>query len=116
MSRTVAEFLADAREHADRALAYAATSRAGLFDGPGLERDAFLYCLIALGEALKRVPPALLSVEADVAWQAVIATRNYLAHNYWQVDGEVLSRIATGELAPLIAALDRLMARAEAGR
>ncbi len=111
MSRSTVEFLTDAREHAVRGRVYVADLAAEALAEPGVERDAFLYCLIAIGEAVKNIPAAVLSMEGDIPWHAAVATRNFVAHNYWRIDGVVLQKIAVFDLEHFVAAIDRLIDR-----
>jgi uncharacterized protein with HEPN domain len=114
MSRSTSERLRDARSFA----------LDGEYRVLGLDRDTFAevvevkyavyYCLIALGEALKEVPAAVLASEADTPWAAIIAMRNRLVHSYWRIDDDIVYDVATIELPALGVSLERIIRRHEA--
>jgi uncharacterized protein with HEPN domain len=60
---------------------------------------------INLGEAASRIPPARAAAIPGVPWKEVIGLRNILAHQYEQVEHEVLYKTAVVNMPPLIDAL-----------
>jgi uncharacterized protein with HEPN domain len=49
----------------------------------------------------------LLTTEATIPWESIIAMRNRLVHTYWRIDDDVVYDVATNELPALGVALER---------
>lgn len=62
-----------------------------------------------IGEAARRVSPALRARHPEIPWSGIIAQRNVLAHDYGQIDHRRLWHIATVEAPKLIAMLVPLL-------
>jgi len=60
-----------------------------------------------IGEAAKRVTPDGRARFPYIPWQDAITTRNRFIHGYDTIDYDVVWQIATQELPPLVAALER---------
>lgn len=111
MSRSTIERLKDARSFAHD----------GEFRVLGLGRDIFsdipevkftvYYCLIAIAEALKGVPPDLLEAEPSIPWESIIGMRNRLIHTYWRIDDDIVYDVATIELPALGIVLEKIISR-----
>jgi uncharacterized protein with HEPN domain len=71
---------------------------------------ALVRLLEILGEAANRVPSEVRSRIPEVPWPQLIGLRNRLIHGYDEVDFDVLWKIVTRDLPPLIAELDRVQA------
>ena len=87
------------------------TKRGDLDDG--LIFDAVRVRLIEIGEAIGAVGPELLEREPDVPWADVRAMRNHLAHRYFDTAHSIVQATLVNDLPPLIAAVERLLARVE---
>ena len=107
-SRSALEWLIDARRYAGEAHGIAHSGGDAAWDA----RDylAVRHCLMILGEALDWIPDEVLARDATIPWRKVIALRHRLVHAYWLIDDGIIFEIARNETAPLIAALDRLIA------
>lgn len=81
-------------------------------DGPDhrMAFDAVLYNLVVIGEAVAALPPPVRDRAPDVPWRDVVATRNFLAHQYFGVSGEVVRRTLDEPLEVLRHACVRLLA------
>ncbi|MGD8236963.1 MAG: DUF86 domain-containing protein [Armatimonadota bacterium] len=62
-----------------------------------------------LGEAASRVPPGKRTQYPRIPWAGVVGLRNRLIHGYDKVDFDVVWKIASEELDPLIAELERIV-------
>lgn len=82
--------------------------RGGLDDG--LVFDAVRVRLIEVGEAVRAIDPELLAQEATIPWIDVAGMRNHLAHRYFDTARAVVQATIDGDLPPLIAAVERLLA------
>ncbi len=77
---------------------------------------AVCYCFLAVGEAVFRLerdfPGFLLTeVSAEIPWQKIVGTRNFLAHGYDRVDVSTLWQLIRVDLKPLIEAADCALTR-----
>lgn len=109
MSRAVLERLADAREFAGHASDHAAGSSVEHLEGAAQQRQAALYAIAVIGEALGKVPGDIRNLAPDLPWAAIVTTRNIIVHGYWQVDLKIIVDIVENWLQPLIGSLDRLI-------
>ena len=103
-------------EAAEAVSAYAARGRAA-FDGDPALRDAILYQIVVLGDAVKAVLAADPSLEAalpEIEWSPIARMRDRVTHHYWTTDREVVWATATVAIPDLRQALrsaiDRLRA------
>jgi uncharacterized protein with HEPN domain len=74
---------------------------------------ALLQLLLILGEAASRVSSACREKHAEIPWGQVIALRNRLIHGYDTIDFDILWKIITSDIPPLIAALEIALASSE---
>jgi uncharacterized protein with HEPN domain len=63
-----------------------------------------------LGEAASRVSAPRHQRHPEIPWAQIIALRNRLIHGYDTIDLDILWQILTGDLPPLIAALENILA------
>jgi uncharacterized protein with HEPN domain len=89
------------------------TRRGGLDDG--LVFDAVRVRLIEIGEAVKGIDPALLALEPEIPWVDVAGMRNHLAHRYFDTAHSIVQATVDGDVPPLVAAAERLLARLAGG-
>jgi uncharacterized protein with HEPN domain len=64
-------------------------------------------CIEIIGEAARRVSTTTRQSQADIPWSDVIGQRNILAHEYGQIDYELLYKTATEDVPALIVLLER---------
>lgn len=77
-------------------------------DNPQLCR-AIERCLEILGEAAGRVSPSFTRLHPEIAWQEVKGLRNLLAHEYGQIDYEILYQTVEEDVALLAIQLMRII-------
>lgn len=68
-----------------------------------------------VGEAASRIPLPERSRYPDIPWQEILGLRNRLIHGYDSVDFDILWNIVFQDLPPLIAALEKALAREGGG-
>lgn len=61
-------------------------------------RDALLWNLTVVGEAVGQIPDALRAQHPDVPWTQPIRLRNRIVHGYWSVDLDVIHSVALSDL------------------
>jgi len=62
-----------------------------------------------LGEAARRISDAFREVHPEVPWRQIIAQRNVLAHQYDDIDDQLVWRLVQENLAPLRRVLEALL-------
>ena len=81
----------------------------------GMEKlDAVCMQLIAIGESVKKMDKLLeeklVEYEPTIPWQSIKSVRNFIAHDYFDVDVEEIFHIIKYDLQPLLEAIRRLQA------
>jgi uncharacterized protein with HEPN domain len=71
-------------------------------------QSAVLYQLTLLGEAVRRVSQPFRDAHPDVPWQQMAGLRNRIVHEYDDVDIDRVWEVIRKDLAPLVAALERI--------
>lgn len=71
---------------------------------------ALVRLLEIVGEAANRVPVEVQDRYTDIPWREIIGLRNRLIHGYGAIDLDIVWRIITADLPPLIEALERVIA------
>ncbi|MGI8824603.1 MAG: HepT-like ribonuclease domain-containing protein [Chloroflexota bacterium] len=67
---------------------------------------ALVRLLEILGEATRGVSPDLRARYPDVPWRQIFGLRNRVIHAYFNVDFDIVWRVGTKELEPLVARLE----------
>lgn len=71
-------------------------------------------CLEIIGEGARRVSDECTLENPQIPWRRIIGQRNILAHEYGQVDHDLVYATATRDVAELIAQLNELLAATDA--
>lgn len=82
-------------------------SRGALTDG--LVFDAVRIRLLEIGEAVKALPEELLSTEDAIPWGQIARMRDHLVHRCFDTTHSVVQATVDNDLAPLVAAAQRLL-------
>jgi len=75
--------------------------------------DAIAKRLEQVGELARRLHPDVLELMPAVDWRAVKGIREVLAHDYEDVEVEVLKDVLAGELPGLREAVESILARSD---
>ena len=62
-----------------------------------------------IGEAAGRVSQAVRQAHPEIPWRQIIAQRHILAHEYGEIDNELIWSVATAHIPQLIAMLEDLV-------
>jgi uncharacterized protein with HEPN domain len=102
-------------DHAKEAVLLAEGKTRANLDTDRLLNLALVRLLEIVGEAAGRVPEAARALHPEIPWPQIVSLRNRLIHGYDSVDFNILWQIITSDLAPLIAALEAIIASEGAG-
>lgn len=72
-------------------------------------RFALERALEIIGEAARRVSPAMRAKHPEIPWKGILGFRNVLAHEYGEIDYRRLHTIATEKIPDLISTLERIL-------
>jgi len=73
-----------------------------------LRRDAVLYNLMIVGEAVKGISDETKARQPEIPWREIAGLRDLLAHEYYQIEITVIDDIVARDLGPLAAAVAKL--------
>ena len=88
-------------------------SRADL-DRDEMLRLALQYLVLTLGEAAKHVPPDIQAKAPGISWRAVVASRDRMAHGYFDINLDMLWAMASVDIPALRKGLSQLLKQEEA--
>jgi uncharacterized protein with HEPN domain len=74
---------------------------------------ALVRLLEIVGEAANRIPAEVQDRYIDIPWREIIGLRNRLVHGYGAIDLDIVWRVITADLPPLIDALEKAIADEE---
>lgn len=112
-SRTDREFLADILEAIRRASLYVDKMDYDQFLTDLKTQDAVIRTLEVVGEATKRLSPAVREQYASLPWKNMAGVRDKLIHDYFGVNLDVVWQIVTQELPPVASRLEQILAEGE---
>lgn len=61
------------------------------------------------GEAVNALPEAVTAKRPEIAWRQIGAMRNFLIHEYFNIDENVVDDVITNDLDPLNLAVAALL-------
>jgi uncharacterized protein with HEPN domain len=71
-------------------------------------RDAILYNLLIVGEAVKALGVETKAQRPEIPWRQIAGLRDRLAHEYYRIEMSEIESIIEHDLAPLAAAIAAL--------
>ena len=77
-----------------------------------IQRDALLYNLLILGEAVKALGDETKARRPEVPWRQIGGLRDVLAHEYYRIDLMEINGIIKRDLPALETAITKLRGRA----
>jgi len=91
MNRSASKRLLDIVHATGLILEHAEGLDAASLDTEELRRDAALFRILVVGEAIHHLPPEIRALAPEMHWERVRGMRNRIAHAYWQIDLEVVA-------------------------
>jgi uncharacterized protein with HEPN domain len=82
----------------------------GEFVGDPRTMDAVVRNLMTMGESIRWIPEPILEAHPDVPWRTLRGMRNVVVHEYFGVDPAILWETVRGDLPPLEADLEAVLA------
>jgi len=76
-----------------------------------LVSDAVRIRLLEIGEAVKALSEELTASEPQIPWRQIARMRDHLAHRYFFTEVEIIRDTVDNDLAPLLAAVERMRDR-----
>ncbi|HEV2251516.1 MAG TPA: HepT-like ribonuclease domain-containing protein [Candidatus Limnocylindria bacterium] len=73
-----------------------------------LKRDAILYNLVIVGEAVKGLADETRARRPEIPWKQIAGLRDLLTHEYVRIDMDEIDKVVERDLAPLAAAVRAL--------
>lgn len=104
-------YLDDMLEFSAKALTYAAPLTEATLTADPMRYDAILRNLELIGEAATHVSAATKALAPDVAWRAIVGTRNRVAHGYLGIAPDTVWSILQDDLPVLQRGLQQLLTR-----
>jgi uncharacterized protein with HEPN domain len=113
MTRSVHDRLRDIIISAELAKHHAGDLGADSLAATAGPRDATLYRIAVIGEAVSQLPADVQALAPQIPWSLVRSMRNHIVHGYWQVDFVAVADTVAVDLDPLKAAAEQLIALLE---
>ncbi|MCB0939411.1 MAG: DUF86 domain-containing protein [Mycobacterium sp.] len=66
-----------------------------------------------IGEAVNALPEGVTGQRPEIAWRQIGAMRNFLTHEYFNIDAAVVEDVIANDLDPLNAAVKALLDKAK---
>lgn len=98
------------RDYAAQATAISRAHSRNDFDADFLLAMGVAKLVEVIGEAANRVSPAIQDAHPHIPWKQIVGTRNRLVHGYDDIDFDILWRIVSVELPPLVEQLEAILA------
>lgn len=74
-----------------------------------LKRDALLFNLVIVGEAVKGLAEETRARHPDIPWKQIAGLRDLLTHEYFRIDLDEIDKVIKRDLAPLAKAVGALL-------
>lgn len=91
-------YISEMADAAERILMYTRDASFHEFRTNSLIRDAVIRNFEILGESVKHIPFAFQKAHKHIPWQKMYSLRNFIVHEYFDVDDEILFAIIHTDL------------------
>ena len=103
-------YLVHALECIERVRSYTSGGRRAFLDST-LIQDAVYRNFEVIGEAIKRIPTGVRSMDPAIQWKKIAGLRDVMIHQYEGIDAELVWSIVERDLGPLESRLKTLLNR-----
>jgi uncharacterized protein with HEPN domain len=81
-----------------------------VYEGQGeLLRDATLYNLMVIGEAVNALSDTVTASAPQIPWRDIVGLRNFITHEYFDIDPELIAQVINVRLGELREAVTTLL-------
>jgi uncharacterized protein with HEPN domain len=98
--RSAAAALSDMLQAAEAVLRYTAGKFREDYEREDILRHAVERNIEIIGESARRLTDQFRQQHPQIAWRAIMATRHILAHEYDEIDNDIVWRIVTDHIPP----------------
>jgi len=109
MSRDYRLYLADIIQCCDRIGEYVGGHSFDSFSEDNMLIDAVARNLEIIGEAVKNVPPDVLSVRPEILWSDIAKFRDIIAHQYFRIKLTVVWDVIANEIDGIRTAASKII-------
>ena len=112
------DYLGHMQQAAQQAVGFVERMDKNTFIADRLTQQAVLFNLVVMGEAAGNVLTShadFAQKHPDIPWRSIRATRNRIAHGYFDIDLDIVWDTVQSALPPLVAMLPTTIAAAEHG-
>lgn len=106
MTRSAQERLTDIQAAIARVYAYRPSLRG---EHSEMAVSAILREIGIIGEAVNALPESVIAKRPEIAWRQIAAMRNFLIHEYFNIDEAVVEDVIANDLDPLSIAINALL-------
>jgi uncharacterized protein with HEPN domain len=115
-ARRDADYLGDIAEAMRRIIAYTEGLTYAGFLEDAKTQDAVIRNLQVLGEAVKRLSPAMRRAHPALPWREMAALRDKLVHDYFGIRHTIIWAVARQELPMLLPQVEALLSQLSEGK
>jgi uncharacterized protein with HEPN domain len=72
-------------------------------------RSAVERCVEIIGEAARKVSPEMKGAHPEIPWRSIISQRNIIAHDYGEIDDEIVWELSIKYIPELIDLLRKIV-------
>jgi len=101
MPRDFEVYLGDIRQAISKIQNYTAGLSRDAFDQDDRTIDAVIRNLQVIGEAAKAIPESVRAVYPNIEWKKIAGLRDILAHQYFEVDLDIIWDVLQNKLPEL---------------
>ena len=107
--RSISDLVTDAIDYARRTASYVDGVDFQVFVADEMRRQAVYFCLLVVGEACDQILAHKRPLPSEIPWRQIKAMRNFIIHAYWDIDDEIVYRVARSDTLILATQLDSLL-------
>ncbi len=107
--REIKLWLIDIRDAVDHIKSFVEGLDFGAFDANAVVKHAVLHNLMIIGEAVSKLPESIKEKYPTIPWREVKGFRNYVVHEYFGLDADIIWQIIQADLTPLRDEISRII-------
>ena len=104
-----AAYLQDMLDAGEAVVRYVSGKSRVDYDGNDMLRDAVERRVEIIGEAARGISQTLQDAHPEIPWRKIMGTRHILAHEYGEVDQDIMWRIATEHVPEALVQIRKLI-------